>query len=130
MSISRHFTDDELRCKGSGILIFHPGFLVRLDLLRDQFGVPMVLNSACRSKVHNAAVGGHPNSLHIGDEPQHAEQEGALAVDVNTPDGTYRGKLFTLAWNAGFSIGWNVKRQFLHLDLRILISMQQTSFDY
>jgi hypothetical protein len=128
--MSKYFTEAELACKGSGLLRFHPGFLNELDILREHFGLPMTLNSACRSKAHNAAVGGNPRSLHIGDVPQHKGQEGTLAVDVATPDGHYRGRLFQLAWEMGFSIGWNAKAKFLHLDQRVWIGLSQNSFDY
>jgi hypothetical protein len=90
----------------------------------------MRITGPARCKIHNAAVGGHPKSLHIFDEPQHAKQQGALGVDVEAADGAFRGKLFSMAWKHGFSIGWNAKRKFLHLDRRDLIGLPQTSFDY
>lgn len=124
------FTEEELRCKGSGLLRFHPGFLEELKDLRLTFGEPMFLSSACRAASHNAAVGGHPKSLHIGDLPQHPGQLGTLAVDVIVTDGARRGKLFSMAWNLGWSIGWNAKKGFLHLDRRDFIGFPQTTFDY
>jgi hypothetical protein len=53
-----------------------------------------------------------------------------MAIDVETPDGAYRGRLFELAWDHGWSIGWNAKSRFLHLDRRVDIGMPQTTFDY
>lgn len=123
-----HFTPAELRCRGSGLLRFHPGFLEALHDLRLTFGRPMRVNSACRSSAHNKAVGGHPRSLHIGDEPQHPGQQGAMAIDIAATDGAYRGALFGLAWDRGWSIGWG--RGFLHLDRRVDIGLPQTTFDY
>ena len=35
-----------------------------LDMLRDELGCPIWVNSAFRTAEVNAAVGGHPNSLH------------------------------------------------------------------
>jgi hypothetical protein len=109
---------------------FHPGFLEHLHGLRLAFDRPMSLNSACRCKRHNGAVGGNAKSLHIGDESQHPGQLGTLAVDVKVTDGEYRGALFALAWRLGWSVGWNAKQGFLHLDRRDWTGLQQTSFDY
>lgn len=129
-----YFDDKELGCRHCGLMKFHPGFLEELNVLRGALNKPMVLRSACRCRAHNDsdAVKGHKNSLHVGDLPAHADkgQQGTLAVDVETPDGVYRGKLFGLAWDHGWSIGWNADKRFLHLDRRDMIGMEQTTFDY
>ncbi len=124
------FAPHELACRGSGLLQFHPGFLASLQSLRDAFGQPMIPNSGCRSRLHNAAVGGHPRSLHVADDPAHADkgQLGCLAVDIRTTDGVYRGDLFAVAWRMGWSVGWGAG--FLHLDRRDFIGLARTSFDY
>lgn len=126
-----YFKDPELVCKcGCGILKLHRGFRDELERLRIAFKRPMVITSACRCKKHNEAVGGHPNSLHVGDVPAHPGQTGALAVDVETLAGDFRGELFRLAWERGWSIGWGGKRRFLHLDRRDFVGLPQNSFDY
>lgn len=127
----RTFAVSELQCRcGCGLANFHPGFLYDLQALRDALGRPMILTSAARCARHNVSIGGHPRSLHICDIPQHTGQEGALAVDVQTPDAVYRGDLFALAWEYGWSIGWNARRGFLHLDRRSMVGLPRTSFDY
>lgn len=123
-----NFTPDELRCKGSGKLAFHPGFLDALQQLRSELGKPMVITSGCRSTMHNAAVGGHSHSLHICDAPQHDGQLGTLAVDVAYGSGAFRGALVSLAWAIGFSIGWG--NGFIHLDRRDFVGLPRTTFDY
>jgi len=135
MQLSRHFTDDEFRCKcGCGALKLHPGFIEALQIVREEFGLPMTVTSGCRCKAHNdmpaaqGGAGGHPRSLHICDEPQHPGQNGTLAADIATPDGAYRGRLMFFAWKHGFSVGFG--RGFLHLDRRGLIGLKQTTFDY
>ena len=125
------FPDDELVCKcGCGLLRLHPGFGEELVQLRQVFDRAMVLTSACRCSAHNAAIPGHSRSLHVADAPMHPGQQGALAVDVATPDGDYRGDLFALAWAMGWSIGWNARKGFLHLDRRDFIGLPQNTFDY
>lgn len=123
------FTPDEMRCRcGCGQVIVSDQFMDALQRLRTALGRPMRLTSACRCVAHNQLVGGHPRSLHICDAPQHPGQEGCLAVDVATSDGAYRGQLFSLAWQAGWSIGIHPK--FLHLDRRSDLGLPQNSFDY
>lgn len=129
--LTEDFWDYEMRCKcGCGLLIIHPGFMQWLQAVRDELRVPMHVTSGCRCKEYNAKIGGHPKSLHICDEPQHSGQQGTLAVDIAAADGVYRGRLFAVAWLAGFSVGWNAKRGFLHLDRRDMVGLSQTSFDY
>jgi hypothetical protein len=132
--LSKDFWEYEFRCKHCGLLVLHPGFIDRLQTIRDQVhsltGRGMVITSGCRCQEHNAAVKGHSRSLHIADIAQHPGQLGTLGVDVATPTGFYRGILFIAAWSAGFSIGWNAARGFLHLDWRTVIGLPQTSFDY
>lgn len=124
------FKDSELACKHCGLLKLNRGFRDALEQLRQEFGRPMTVRSACRCKVHNAEVGGKEKSFHIGDEPAWDGLTGCAAVDIATPDGAYRGQLFQLAWARGWSIGWNAAKQFLHLDRRVDVGLPQTSFDY
>jgi hypothetical protein len=122
------FSADELRCTGSGMLIVSDQFMDELQLLRNELSRPMRLTSACRSAEHNRAIGGHPRSLHVCDEPARSEQDGCLAVDVAIVDGTYRGHLVSTAWRLGWSVGWH--KSFVHLDRRGLVGLLQNTFDY
>jgi len=123
-----NFSPDEMRCKGSKMLIVSDKFMDSLQTLREEFSRPMRLTSACRSAAHNNSVGGHPRSLHICDEPSRPEQQGCLAVDVAVPDGSHRGHLVSTAWRLGWSVGWN--KTFVHLDRRDFVALKQTTFDY
>lgn len=124
--LTKNFSRNELQCKcGCGSAIFHADFLDELQALRDELNEPMTPTSCCRCTKHNAAVGGKPESYHICDG-----ELGTLAIDVATPNGAYRGKLFAIAWRRGWSIGWNDKKNFLHLDMRILVGKPQTTFGY
>ena len=129
--MTEHFERAELQCKcGCHLTRFHPGFLEDLETLRVTLGLAMVLTSACRCTSHNKNSGGHPKSLHVGDHPQHLGQKGTMAVDVLTPNGTYRGRLVAVAWKLGWSVGWGGKKGFVHLDKRTYLGLPQTTFDY
>lgn len=134
------FSERELRCPGSGLLILAPGFDERLRELRVEIDAPMVLNSACRSKEYNASLPGHPRSLHVCDEP-HWPTGGCCAVDASThrwdDDAEewverglgFRDRLEWLAWDLGWSIGYG--ETFLHLDRRTdYTDLPQARFDY
>jgi len=125
-----NFTSAELQCKGSGKMILAPGFAQALQGLRDVFGRPMKVNSCCRSKDHNNAVGGHPRSLHICDRPYYGTS-GTCAIDIGITevDTELREELAELAWERGWSIGYNPR--FLHLDLRTeYAGLPQRRFTY
>lgn len=126
-----NFSTSELACKGSGLLILAPGFGQALQGLRDAIGAPMRINSACRSAVHNAKVGGHPRSLHVCDYPHHPTG-GCCAVDIRAIEGVddaYRQELAELSLARGWSVGYNPR--FLHLDLRTAYAgLPQAEFTY
>lgn len=128
--LSEHFYEDEFWCKHCRGLELHPGFIERLQDVRTWLNRPMHVTSGCRCVYWNEQQGGHPKSLHVFNKPMHSGQHGTLAVDIACTDGEYRGQLFEIAWRHGFSVGWNAKRGFLHLDLRTAIGLSQTSFDY
>ena len=50
--------------KGSGQEYMDPNFVDALDIIRDEYGKPMKVNSAYRTDQHNEAVGGVKNSQH------------------------------------------------------------------
>lgn len=126
-----NFTDIELRCRcGCGLFRLHPGFRAELQRLRDRLDEPMLVTSCCRCRRHNAEVGGHPRSMHVGDFPAQARLLGTAAIDIAARDGALRGRLFAAAWNLGWSLGWNAKAGFLHLDRRDFAGLSQTTFDY
>ncbi|WP_420828256.1 D-Ala-D-Ala carboxypeptidase family metallohydrolase [Ectothiorhodospira shaposhnikovii] len=124
------FTEDELRCKGSGLLILAPGFDLELLKLRVAFDMPMSVNSCCRSESHNRAVGGHPRSLHVCDKP-YWPTGGCCSIDVGTRhrgEG-YRQKLIKLAESLNWSVG--IHPHFIHLDRRVdYTSRPRATFPY
>lgn len=111
-----YFTEDELKCKGSGLLRLAPGFGEHLIDLRIAFGKPMKPISCCRSIEHNAKEGGKEGSFHICDN---LATPGCCAIDIATPDPQYRTELIELALGKGWSVG--IKKTMVHLDLRSVI---------
>lgn len=52
----RDFTPNEMRCKGSGALRVNKAFMDKLQILRDDYGLPITIVSGYRSPAYNAAV--------------------------------------------------------------------------
>lgn len=109
-----YFTDAELACKATGVILLAEGFADKLLDLRIAFDRPMELISCCRSKAYNKKVGGAPGSFHIYEKE---DKIGTCAVDVATPDPQYRTGLVKLALATGWSVG--IKKTMVHLDRRI-----------
>lgn len=126
--MTKYFSDKELACKLTGKYILADGFGERLDELRERWGKPIILTSAARSKAHNAAVGGHPRSLHVYDEPFHPTG-GCCAVDIKMPDSEEKWQLIKLAMNLRFTIG--AASNFVHIDDRQrILGMGKTFYTY
>lgn len=96
-------------------MVLADGFLNALELLRIGYDRPMIITSGCRSPEHNAAIGGHPRSLHLTENPHHNLQ-GACAVDIKRPVGSDLHRLLHAATSLGWSIG--IAKTFVHLDKR------------
>ena len=54
----RHFTPQEIACRGTGELLINDTALTALDALREELDGPLTISSAYRSAYHNARVGG------------------------------------------------------------------------
>jgi len=123
-----YFAHEELACRSTGGLILAEGFAKKLVELRTKFAKPMIVTSCCRSLEYNRRVGGSPDSFHIYDLPR-LGFTGTCAIDITIKDPTDKGDLFSLAWDLGWSIGFN--RQFLHLDRRVdYTGLKQAVFGY
>lgn len=121
-----YFSEDELRCKGSGELNLAPGFLGMLVNFRSSWDRPLTVTSCCRSPEHNTAVGGHPKSLHLTENNRSIN--GTMAVDISTAgwkEETIRDFLDDAAF-AGFSTGH--ASTFVHLDARILLGRSRADY--
>lgn len=64
--ISKNFNRTEFACKcGCSYDTVDAELLHVLQDIRDHFGVPVVIQSACRCAKHNEKVGGSKNSQHL-----------------------------------------------------------------
>jgi len=124
-----YFPKSQLACKGSGIVKLDIRFAVLLPVLREQWGKPLTPSSVCRTPSHNKAVGGHPNSLHLTDNPTH-KSHGTMAADIRWADWKVSEQLrfAKLAHSLGFSVG--LHQSFCHIDLRSKVGLPQAVFLY
>lgn len=124
-----YFSENELKCKGSGKLVLDIRFASRLPELRASWGGAMTLNSCCRSPEHNKRVGGHPNSLHLTKNPKHPTH-GTAACDVRWGDWSHEFQLgfARLAYSKGWSVG--LHNSFCHIDARKWCDLNQAVFLY
>jgi zinc D-Ala-D-Ala carboxypeptidase len=104
------FSEDEMRCKGTGELHMNEDFMKKLIALRREFNSPMIITSGYRRSDYNKQVGGKKKSAHI-----HGK-----AVDVRCY-GEKAFKLVQLAFKykfTGIGIKQNGphKERFIHLD--------------
>jgi uncharacterized protein YcbK (DUF882 family) len=63
--LSPHFTAAELACPHCGVCIVRDELLHLLERVRSIHGTPLRVVSGYRCPVHNAAVGGATNSMHM-----------------------------------------------------------------
>lgn len=110
--LSKNFAVREVACRcGCGQCKIEPELIANLQVLRDEAGVPLVINSGYRCESHNRRVGGSPRSQHMH----------GRAVDIR-PIGMSLSQLCQLAEKIpGFAqggIGYYPHRGFLHVDVR------------
>lgn len=84
-----------------------PPLLTALVSLRKEWGKPLLITSAARCKIHNAAVGGKETSWHLV----------GRAVDMWLSDPSEVRAVATLAEQHGFR-GFGLGKRLLHIDIR------------
>ena len=91
--------------QGSGQMM-NKELLSKLDMIREEFGKPIHINSGYRTEAHNEKVGGTPKSSHIK----------RLAVDISCKNSVDRFKLIDLFIKHEITrIG--VADTFIHIDI-------------
>lgn len=100
------FSPEEIACRGDDAIRINEIALDKLQALRDQLGVPLIVHSAYRSPVYNRQVGGAKHSMHM---------EGA-AFDISMAN--HDPVAFESAARAvGFTgFGFYPRQNFIHVD--------------
>lgn len=113
MQLTKNFSKKELECKcGCGMCAIDEKALEALQLLRDVYGKPMIINSAARCWQHNEAVGGAPDSMHLS---QYCAP--SCAFDVRLTPGMDQEEFVKKARACGFN-GIGLYKTFTHIDTR------------
>lgn len=123
--LSQYFTDEELACKGSGIVKLDPLFAGKLLFYRETLGFPLIVNSCCRSWEHNQNVGGAMASYHLFEGVEDG-REGTLAIDLKVPNDKKRAIMIETALAQNWSVG--VYKSFIHIDMRTVLGKPQACF--
>lgn len=111
----KYFTEQELMCKGSGVIKLDPRFATALVELREAWGNPLSPSSVCRTPDHNTKVGGKPNSLHLTENPKW-KCSGTMAADIKWRNWKPESQLefAKLALKMGWRVG--LHDGFCHID--------------
>ena len=107
--ITKNLSEDEVRCKCCGDVVFHRGFCDRLQIIRDIVGIPFIHQSFFRCRDYNDSL---PNSSPTS---QHTL---GRATDILTQGftGNQKWQLVKAAMSLGFSVG--IYSAHIHLDYR------------
>lgn len=115
--IAVNFAVKEFACKdGSRMVIIHPALAKYLQMARDHFGKPLIINSGFRTATHNAKVGGASNSQHLY----------GTAADVYIPGVSVLDLYNYFCSIAGETCGIGIYDNFVHFDVRPV----KARFDY
>ena len=79
----RNFERDEFLCPcGCGFDDIDPLIVTTLQRLRDEVQRPVVVNSGCRCRSHNAAVKGSKTSQHLKGKAADIKIEGLTSIQI------------------------------------------------
>lgn len=106
---STYFTHEELKCKcGCNTADMDSVFMEKLDMLRDRYSKPIVLNSAYRCMEHNDRVGGVADSPHT--------KGNAVDIKCNGKEAHRLLRVIFLMRFSGVGISQKGKNRFIHID--------------
>jgi len=111
------FAWQEIACKcGCNAAYVQQDALNKLQSLRDLLGKPIILNSACRCPIHNARVGGAPQSQHRA-----TENNPSTAFDISLHDQDKEAIIYA-AKAVGFKGLGITYNSFVHVDNRPIVA--------
>jgi zinc D-Ala-D-Ala carboxypeptidase len=101
------FSPEEIACRGDGKIQLNEPALDKLQVLRDQLGVPLIVHSAYRSPDYNRQVGGAQHSMHL--------QGAAFDISMANHDPE---NFEAAARDVGFTgFGFYLRQNFMHIDI-------------
>ncbi len=107
--LTKNFRASELRCRCRETTCtaapMDPAFLIKLQAIRDAWGLPLGISSGARCKAWNTKVGGSPVSQHLLGK----------AADIHLEDPEDGPKLAALAVRHGIG-GVGIAKTFIHID--------------
>ncbi len=108
-NVSAHFKVREFACKDGKTdeILIDPDLVAALEQIRTHFGKPVIINSAYRTKDHNAGVGGATKSQHMEGKAADIRIEGVSSDDI-----------FTFATGIETLGGIAKESRFVHIDTR------------
>jgi len=115
--MSKHFSKGEFACRcGCGAAHIHPQLLAGLEALREKAQAAVFIQSGCRCRRRNRAVGGAANSYHLC-----CDGAPGRAADVKVRGCSVR-EIYEMARTIpvfqGGGIGVYPEQGFVHLDVR------------
>lgn len=106
--MSKYFSASEQSCPHCGRNFMDKGFMEAMDKLREMWGKPMICTSMYRCDVHNKAIGGAVNSMHLRGK----------AADIACTSPADRYQLLKLIYAHGGFNGIEVGPYHIHIDQR------------
>ena len=106
-----YFPEEPFSCRcGCGLSPFDPAMRLILNEVREELGIPLIINSGCRCEKHNAAVGGAGSSAHM------VQPDGLChAVDIKCLWDVTRGRLLEALQKRGIR-RFEASNKHLHAD--------------
>lgn len=113
IKLSKYFSKKELACKHCGLFNFSPRLLTIINLVREDYGKPIYVDSGCRCPTHNKNVGSKYDSAHITTETEQCE-----AIDIKCAHSYNRMSLLKLFIKHEVNrMGISFEDNFLHVDI-------------
>lgn len=113
---TKNFSKLEMACKCGTMceVEMDQSFMEKLQRLRDEVGLPMIITSGARCAMWNKAVGGHPKSRHLAIK----DQLWAKAADIACKDSDHRELILEAIYDMKEMGGKGIASTFIHVDGR------------
>ena len=112
----RHFSifTDNFACPCCGAIKLNSEVIEKLDILRANINLPVIITSACRCEEHNERVGGKKNSEHLV-----THENGTEGVDIEIPNSHYRHEVLRVNFEEQLFNRIGIAHDFMHLGISL-----------